>query len=498
MLNNISTPETTKNHLSSVINDKNPDRVSQVEERHKSLTAFIPSNLDLEKLLINNPPAFKYKRDEFVYLLDLIYKLHNKNSDEYYSRPLSALMQLRTKNYRRCLTYLVNNGVLVESPQYLANQFARGFAYSYHYAVSEIKEVKITDKFLIRKILKFYNVDGTEPVIDDSALDITYLTKWYDEGRLKIDFKSAKKYLRDLYLSDRLTLIETKEYKKLSQQADFNFKRYQKYVAMQKYNARLRTLKLFHKGTFNVGLDRTAGRLHSVITQLKSELRQFMTYDSQPLTSIDIVNSQPYLASVLLNYESYKKNNINDLIQLYNPKFHPSHKNPIMLAKLIQKVENADNVLKFIDAVKNGRFYEEFGILLNIDTSIDENRKFVKDIVFTALFSPNEKEKHLKEIKLFKTAYPDVFKIFKLVKSVKGKHRALACTLQRFEASLILHSACKKISEINPDVPLLTIHDSIVTIPQYQDLVEQVMKEILEKAVGFAPQLKIEKWERVA
>ena len=72
---------------------------------------------------------------------------------------------------------------------------------------------------------------------------------------------------------------------------------------MIKYNSRLRPLILLHEGIFNPKIDTTAGRLHSTLTQLKSDLRQFITYDGHPLVSIDIVNSQPYLSTVLLSYE---------------------------------------------------------------------------------------------------------------------------------------------------------------------------------------------------
>lgn len=84
------------------------------------------------------------------------------------------------------------------------------------------------------------------------------------------------------------------------------------------------------------------------------------------------------------------------------------------------------------------------------------------------------------------------------LKSGKGTHRTLACVLQNFEANLILHIACKKISKLNPDIPLFTLHDSIITIPRYQTLVEHIMNETLSNGVGFPPVLKVERWEKVA
>lgn len=482
MLKNNSTFDATKSHLGNV-KRQNPDRVSQVNEVPKSLTAFIPSNLDLDKLLQENPPNFKYHIDNFKHLLDYVYKLFNPENSDIFSRFHSALIQRRIRNYREHFDYLISNEILFEDSQYIVGKKSRGFAYTSQYSV-EAKQTIITHQRLIKKILKFYEVDFSKPIIDDTELDISYLTKWLSDRKLKIDFVTAKQYLLDLYIKE-------------SSLNDDSFD-YWNYHAMQRFNSRLRPLVLFHKGNFSPKLDTTAGRLHSVLTQLKSDLRQFITYDNQPLVSIDIVNSQPYLASVLLNYEKYEKNNILHLIQLYNPNLLSSTQNPIMLAKLIQKVENAENVIKFINSVKTGRFYEEFGKLIGIDASIDNNRRIVKDATFSALFSPNEKAKHIKEVQLFKSTYPEVYEVFRTVKSAKGKHRALSCMLQRLEANLILHTICKNINQINPDIPMFTLHDSIITVPEYQDVIEQEMKQVLENAVGFAPELKVEKWERVA
>lgn len=169
-----------------------------------------------------------------------------------------------------------------------------------------------------------------------------------------------------------------------------------------------------------------------------------------------------------------------------------------MLAKTIQTSENKENTRIFIDAVKSGQFYEEFGKLIGIDTSIDENRKKVKKSVFSAIFSPNQIASHVEEIKLFSKHFPSVMAVFKKIKTSVDSHRTLACVLQNFEADLILHTACKRISEINPDVPMFTLHDSIITIPEHQELVEKIMLEVLTEAIGFPPKLKIEIWGRVA
>lgn len=468
----------------------------------KSLTAFIPNNLELDKLLRLIPPTFKYDKDDFLYLIDLMYKLASKQiNDESFSffiRPHSTLMQRRVRNYRKCLDYLVENKILIEDPQYIVNKKSRGFMFTNQYC-TELKQTKITNQKLIKKILKFYKTETNQPILNNDGLDIFYLLKWFENGKLKIDYPKAKAYLKSLYYQENKSIAEEEQYKKGSKSTDYNFEQSQNIKAIMRYNSRLRPLILFNNSTFNPTVDKTAGRLHSVLTQLKSDLRQFITYNGEPLVAIDIVNSQPYLASVLLNEEKFKENKITKLIQLYNPKYisnnNTSTSFPIMLAKLIQRIETKNDTLKYIESVANGQFYEEFAKQMDNDNL---NRKDIKKATFSSIFSPNQLAKQLDGVKLFKEVYPSVFKVFTKVKSGKGTHRTLACILQNFEANLILHIACKKISKLNPDIPLFTLHDSIITTPKYQTLVEHIMNETLSNGVGFPPVLKVERWEQVA
>ena len=48
---------------------------------------------------------------------------------------------------------------------------------------------------------------------------------------------------------------------------------------------------------------------------------------------------------------------------------------------------------------------------------------------------------------------------------------------QRIEARFVLDICCKRISEEYLHVPIFTIHDSILTTPEYEELVQSVMVE---------------------
>ena len=101
-----------------------------------------------------------------------------------------------------------------------------------------------------------------------------------------------------------------------------------------------------------------------------------------------------------------------------------------------------------------------------------------------------------------KELFPEVSELFRLIKTefpgvdMEKQHNRLSCLLQSIESSIILHRCCKRIwEEMNQQVPIFTIHDSIVTIPEYQNYIVHVMIEEFSRCIGVAPTLSIEKWE---
>ena len=61
---------------------------------------------------------------------------------------------------------------------------------------------------------------------------------------------------------------------------------------------------------------------------------------------------------------------------------------------------------------------------------------------------------------MFNQLFPHVNSIFRMLK--KEYHSSLAIMLQRIESCIVLEVICKMISKDFPDLPIFTIHDSIV------------------------------------
>jgi hypothetical protein len=75
------------------------------------------------------------------------------------------------------------------------------------------------------------------------------------------------------------------------------------------------------------------------------------------------------------------------------------------------------------------------------------------------------------------------------------QYNTLALLLQQIESNVILRNVCPAIAKKYPEIPLFTVHDSIVTTEGNEELIRPIIeKEIQRVTDGFTPKLKLEKW----
>lgn len=447
-----------------------------------SLKLYIPRNIDIDRLLEENPPNFNYHRDSFVYILSLITSIYTSNRDKIelnngYTPINKKLLQRRIHEYRKYIEYLKHYGIIEENRQYIPSKTSMGLKLSSFYTSASpnrcsLVPIVITKWTLIKSIL-YLNTKDNIQLTDD----LDYLRKWFDD-KLEVDFESGVAYLNEL------SRQETNEGKTEN-------------LALR-YNSRLLPFLKLKNNDNSFYVDSTGFRLHTNLTQMMGKLRKFIKYDGKRLCAIDIVNSQPYLSIALLDNEIFSRNNICN--KIINPSLIELPNYPIMLVEKIKIVKDAPDVLLFKETVSSGRFYESFGELLvenNLVENVHENelRNLAKEITFSSIYSPNTSIAYNKPMQLFKRLFPNVFKIFKLIKKGNGNHPAFAICLQRLEAELVLHKVCKRISEEKPEIPIFTLHDSVITTEENVEYVKEIMHNILKDNIGIAPMLKVERWE---
>lgn len=476
------------------------------------MKVLIPHNLDLPRILNAFPPSFNYHIDKFYYLVGLITSIPGRNKSllqKYDYIPINSKILKKTiNNYKRYLEYLVKCEILETDGHYIEFEKSKGYRFTESYFAPLIP-VDLTQYTLVK------NQQGKKAARQKScSRKYRYLTKWFDDS-LNIDTESAYAYIYELF--------------KIESSEDFQ-------KAILKQNAALYNIRTLSTQDYYCSVDDTVGRFHSPLTNIKGVLRNFIKYREESMISIDIKNSQPYF-SIILFKESFYNPESTESIIINNNRIQPSNNVKIHEILNIEKVKKGiinKNICKdissyitwvnteemhmskgfqaYIEDVVNGQFYEKMQEKYFAETGSNIiDRQELKKMVFIILFTDNrflnqtgegmyydkKKKKMVKQTdaigkRIFKEIYPEVYNIFYKIK-MAGK-AALPCLLQAIEAYVMIHVIAKRISRERPQMPLFTIHDSIVCPVRDKDYVTSVMIEEMERLIGQPPKLSHDYW----
>src|SRR6185312_9014701 len=251
---------------------------------------YIPSNLDIDKLLSDVPPAFKYSCDCFVYILGLVTEIpaHTKGLlDKSTFVPINAsILKQHVHNYRLYLDYLLQNGVFETDNRYIKEEKSKGYRYTYLYQ-TPVQPVEITKYTLIKGLNSESNWERS------MSQKYRELKKWFDE--LQYDYTGAEQWLKEKYEADLKLGLHN---------------------ATPKFNANLMNIMRLKDKDYYFRVDASAGRLHTNLTSLKSELRDWLSWKGKPLVSNDLKCAQPLLLTALLREEFYEDTSAKDAFAL--------------------------------------------------------------------------------------------------------------------------------------------------------------------------------------
>jgi len=498
---------------------------------------ILPEGLDLAQHIRLHPPANygikKFRIELAEYLVTLIFQIpaHNKKLAESIVDgyvPMNAqLLQKRCgkKDYRTYLDYLLHTGILQSDNYFISSKWgfsgkSRGYRLANRSENKGFKFKPITDRKLRRTLFRELK-ENADP-------EYSHLTKWLGaKSLLTIDLPAAMLYLeelRDFWLNNpelnaeqnvkfRLEISKGKS-KKISVPKD---------PRVQFDYAYINALTIYQRAIYSQ-VDVNVGRLHTPLTNSKSELRHFITHGKERLVSIDLKNSQPYLSNIFFNpafwsvsEEKIAKNEAKNsdkvdfrsmkatfkfLLNTNNHKLPQTNSTPLIILGEMSKLIDIEmvkfdeeKILSEVEQYKkltsDGSLYEylkdEFSVVLG---SAFKNKRAVKSIIFTVFFTDNRYQDEVKQ--LFKKLFPVVTKIFSIIK--RKDRTILPRLLQSIEAYLFLQVITKEVARINSRIPLYTIHDSIVTTEQYVPVVRKVMREVLTRYIGAVPTFSEEKW----
>lgn len=340
--------------------------------------------------------------------------------------------------------------------------------------------------FVVRKKLG-NEIENKVIKAEDST---NHLTKWLNPEYLKIDYSHAVSYLETIKMSD------SKKY-------------------MRRY-----IIEMIYVGKLNFQREGKDNRLHTTLTNLPKDLRPYLRYNKMTLVSLDIKSSQPYILSGFLNMIFNKDLIYIDKI-LRKIVINKGNRNYIkqVITTMIQETASTPVItdLKRFEALIKNDIYEHIANNLSekfrydIETplgisdkfynkrlgyKVDENfnsiRDYCKRIMLEYLYcSPKNKEKRYLEIK--RILPKEVSRIINLFKE-KDK-TIFPIFLQNLESYIILDKITKTISAQDPLIPLFTIHDSIITLPQHSKYVKAQMEAELKSFLGINATIVEENWQ---
>jgi hypothetical protein len=385
-----------------------------------------------------------------------------------------------------------------------------------------------------------------------------YLTKWFNENLKCDITKADEilLQLREEDLSRAINFQGEWVTLKKSKSEGGSRRHYKKFDPQARYHKRYSTALRIHEGSFDTnGVDTTTGRYHSPIVRLKKELRSTITYGGKRLVSVDIKNSQPFLLGVSIDPKVFINNSIGTRIYHYNPSvesylrfkaFKKYDKDTYKLKEIVNKgvvveggkegmkgggvdlgytmlvdfikgntkgLEDASYIMlvdfinerfqskdvqEYLDWVTSGTFYENLGNVIAPTLKIEKHktlRDAAKKATYSILFG--RKGNNSKAVRAFNERFPSVAEIVALIKYGNPEeeyHRTLSCALQVFESDIVLNQCCRIISDERPDLPIFTVHDSIVTLQGEQEYVKSVMERTIKNLVGYTPKLDCQNW----
>ena len=454
---------------------------------------LVPENLNMSEMIIERPPAFpfKVKIDHFYYIIDyLVSRMDWYDFDitGAYVNINAEKLQAFNHEYKYYLDYLVLCpwDVLRSDKYFKRGQKSRGYKFSNN--CEEFVQIEITDHVIYKKIKK--TLQEKEKKRKVNLKNYSHLTKWFSQ-ELQIDKKKAVEEIELMY--PRLGMnFGLKKRRNGTREADKRSK---------KFRALTSIFKLEFK-TYQYTVDRNIGRFHSNLTNIKKELRKYITYNKQNLVNVDMKSSQPWLSQILLRKEFYMNNSVLNIgmfesVKLIckNNKEYKNKVNKILLNITLaenEEMQSGKGFHSYFNLFNNNEFYRDLSNKLYPGEKYEKDK--MKKQVMTIMYSNNRGIGLKNNIgrRLFKERFADVHNLFYLIK--KGNHKFLSHLLQRIESFLVVEVISRRLAQERPEMPLFTIHDSIVCPKGNEEYVQAVMAEEIQKYTGMIPQFGLEYW----
>ena len=441
-----------------------------------------PVTLNLEERIKKFPPDFKFNLDYAYWVINLVlektaYRSEEKEEDIWVSL-CSRLLKTHPYDYRKHIRYLCEN-FPGSGNVFFRNDYQKGKCYSYRisqfYSGDAVEAYQVTDK----KLVNFLRLSTGVQSNNAFKKHYSFLAKYFSSDNLNIDLKEALWENRLRYRTN-----------------------YQKHLlgAVQAINIANGNYNLKHTSNSD-------GRVHSEITRLPKFFRKYLKYEGEKLGEVDISASVPTMLFLVLQNWGREHPHLREVI-------HPGRKyyHHYMFLKSSVDLDFAE-VSVFGKRLFEADFYDSFieqmhQIHLH-DNSLEKDEYFFKNVreMFDREFDGdvadlravmkknilsmfNARPGYYKnEEYVFGKEYPSILNWIKEFKKIDHRHFS-HLTLQT-ESYFMLNIIARQLNKkYRGKIPILTLHDCIITTEDHLELLENFMEEILSDALGFTPKMK--------
>lgn len=394
---------------------------------------WLPENLDLKALLITNGRKERFLYN-YAFIISSVYlsRFQNKKYTKNDFVPINVDTAREIISQRKTVEIikdLVNWGIL--ECDYKKKIGSKSYGYRFPTTSPSysdtFRKTQVKDKLIIKKMNNWKEKQRKEA----EAAGEDYLHLFNFIWQIDIQYEKAIRFINKNYIPFTDDYESRKLMVELIKERDIFFK-----------------------------IDKKGERAHTNLTNLASDLRQFITYKGNTLAQVDLKNSQPFLFNLLIR-EKIDWANTNQV----------------------------DEYNRFKKLTQDGIFYE---FLMNEFGVSDDKRKEFKLLFFGRVFFDINRKELKKEEKMFQTLFPT---IFQFIREFKEKdYTNLAIQLQRAESKAIIHGCIRRIRKERPDMFVSTIHDSIVCEPENLVYIGSIIEDVFELGYNLKPGIKMEEF----
>jgi len=437
----------------------------------KTINRYIPS------LVYNKIQELEFNNKEQLYVIcDMIYRIsiYRKENTDYSNIYRDIPSKYYTdiiadkNNYKKAMDFLKNNSI-IECDNIYSKMGGKALGYRFNsQLVSKLITVEISKPTIFKRIVN--NVNEERNLVNDKykvyrdffinnfSIDydnsLKYLNMWWEkEHNLLLSLNPS---LCSSFLDTMLNIDTPNQCSSFLETEKSSSSFLKDYIKLNnKYNHLFMSISAINDGNLFFRHNKTNGRIDSNLTNLKSEFKQFITTPN--LYQIDIVNSQPFILSLLLN------------------------------SSLCSRFLDGKELRRYTDWTSAGIFYEMFLKEYFNKTSKVLQRDDIKDIMFCIFYSKNGQ--YTKEKNIFKSIFPTIMKYIEEQKN--NKHNEFSIKLQKIESKICIDIISEELNKNN--IKYYTIHDAWLVDKEDIKITKEIIIRKFYDNFYRRPELKIEK-----